>query len=259
MQDTFISPNARIGKDVQVGYGTRIYDCVEIGDGSIIGDHCSIGLPIPGSTALTSFGPESIIRSHAAIYQDVQVGPRFQCGHHVLMRDGVRAGINLRIGSFSDLEGQCTIGDYCRFHGYVQLARGSKVGHFVWIFSYTILTADPLPPSHFETACTVEDGVVVCVSCNILPGTVLRRGSFVCAGSCARGEVPPGGVVDGHRGEVVAHVTQLNNRKLGIAHPWMGHFADAYPEEAQPRIKALHEEILADRKAYNEFRAHRKW
>jgi hypothetical protein len=66
-------------------------------------------------------------------------------------------------------------------------------------------------------------------------------------------------VVDGHRGEVVAHVTQMVQRKLGIAHPWMGHFADAYPEEAQARIRALHEDILADRKAYNEFRARRKW
>src|SRR5882724_26916 len=110
MQDTNISPNARIGKDVQIGYGTRIYDGVEIGDGSIVGDHCSIGLPIAGSSASTCIGPESIIRSHASIYQDVQVGPRFQCGHHALLRDGVRAGVNFRLGSYSDLEGECTIG-----------------------------------------------------------------------------------------------------------------------------------------------------
>jgi acetyltransferase-like isoleucine patch superfamily enzyme len=258
MTDSCISPNAQIGKDVVIGYGTKIYDCVEIGDRSVIGDHCSIGLPLSSGRGKTVIGPGSTIRSHAAIYQDVELGPRFECGHHVLVRDGVRAGVNLRLGSHSSLEGSCTIGDYCRIHGYVAVARDAAIGHFVWLFSFTTLSADPLPPSHLEAGPTIEDGVVVCVSCILLPGSILRKGAFICAGSCARGEVPPGGVVDGHRGEVIAHVTQLNNRKLGIAHPWMGHFADAYPAEAQPRIQALHREILDQVEQYEEFCARRK-
>lgn len=253
-----ISPNASIGNNVQIGYGTRIFDSAEIGDNTIIGDHCLIGLPVAASTARTCIGPDSVIRSHAVIYQGVEVGPQFQTGHHALVRDGVRAGVNLRLGSFSDLEGEAVIGDYCRFHGYVQLARGTRVGSFVWLFSFTILTADPLPPSHFEKATTIEDGVVVCVGCSILPGTILRRGAFVCAGSCARGEVPPGGVVDGHQGEVIAHITQLRNRQLGIEHPWMNHFADAYPEAAQARIRALHQEIINQIPLYKEARSRRK-
>jgi acetyltransferase-like isoleucine patch superfamily enzyme len=258
MQHCEISPNARIGQNVQVGYGTRIFDSAEIGDNTMVGDHCLVGLPVPASTAKTCIGSESVIRSHAVIYQGAEVGPQFQTGHHTLVRDGIRAGVNLRLGSFSDLEGDTVIGDYCRFHGYVQLARGTRVGSFVWLFSFTILAADPLPPSHFEKATTIEDGVVVCVGCSILPGTILRRGAFVCAGSCARGEVPPGGVVDGHQGEVIAHVTQLRNRQLGIEHPWMSHFADAYPEAAQARIRALHQEIINDVPLYKEARARRK-
>jgi UDP-3-O-[3-hydroxymyristoyl] glucosamine N-acyltransferase len=257
MQDCLISPNARIGKNVEIGYGSRIYDGVEIGDGSVVGDHCSIGLPVGNSENPTRIGPGSVIRSHAAIYRDVELGPKFECGHHILIRDGVQAGVNLRLGSHSSLEGNCTIGDYCRIHGYVQVARDARIGHFVWLFSLTLLTADPLPPSHAETGPTIEDGVVVCVSSTVLPGAVLRKGCFICAGSCARGEVPPGGVVDGHRGELIAHVTQLTNRKLGIAHPWMGHFADAYPEEAQHRIRALHQDILAEIEIYEQFRARR--
>lgn len=254
---SFVSPEARIGKNVQIGIASRVYPWVEIGDDSAIGDFCIIGHPAGGAAAngRTVIGPGSVVRSHAVIYQDVHVGPNFQTGHHALLRDGVRAGINLRIGSFSDLEGECTIGDYCRFHGYVQAARGSKIGSFVWLFSLVTLTADPLPPSHFERPSVVEDGVVVCVGCTVLPGTWLRKGAFVCAGSCARGEVPPGGVVDGHRGQVVSHVTQLGQKKLGIAHPWMGHFADAYPEAAQERIQALHQEILAQTELYDDFRA----
>jgi acetyltransferase-like isoleucine patch superfamily enzyme len=243
---------------VQIGYATRIYDDVEIGDGSAVGDHCSIGLPGAANLGPTRIGPGSTIRSHAVIYQDVELGPKFECGHHVLIRDGIRAGVNLRLGSHSSLEGNCVIGDYCRFHGYVQVARDARIGNFVWLFSLTLLTADPLPPSHVETGPSLEDGVVVCVSCTILPGATLRKGAFICANSCARGEVPPGGVVDGHRGEVIAHVTHLQNPKLGIAHPWMGHFADAYPTEAQPRIRALHQQILDEMELYEAFRARRK-
>jgi UDP-3-O-[3-hydroxymyristoyl] glucosamine N-acyltransferase len=255
MQDFYISPNARLGKNVQVGYGTKIYDSVEIGDESVIGDHCSIGLPVARLSGQTRIGPGATVRSHAAIYQGVDLGPRFECGHHVLVRDGVHAGVNLRLGSHSSLEGNCTIGDYCRIHGYVQVTRDSRIGHFVWLFSMGLLSADPLPPSHTEMGPTIEDGVVVCVSCTVLPGAILRKGAFICAGSCARGEVPPGGVVDGHRGEVIAHVTELTNRKFQITHPWMGHFADAYPEEAQARIRDLHQEILSQIEVYEAYRA----
>jgi acetyltransferase-like isoleucine patch superfamily enzyme len=257
MQHNDISPNARIGQNVQIGYGTRIFESAEIGDNTVVGDHCLVGLPIAGSSAKTCIGPNSVVRSHSVIYQDVELGPEFQTGHHALVRDGVRAGVNLRIGSFSDLEGMAIIGDYCRFHGYVQLARGTKVGNFVWLFSFTILTADPLPPSHFERATVIEDGAVVCVGCSVLPGTILRRGAFVCAGSCARGEVPPGGVVDGHAGEVVSHVSQLGNRQLGIQHPWMNHFADAYPVAAQPRIRALLQQIMNEIPLYEQARERR--
>ena len=245
MMDACISPEARIGKNVEIGFGTRIYGCVEIGDDTRIGDLCVIGLPVSGSAAPTAIGPGSIIRSHGVIYQDAQLGAYFQSGHHTLVREGTRAGINLRVGSFSDLEGACSIGDYCRFHSYVHVGRGSRIGHFVWLFSLTTLTNDPLPPSHVERPVTVEDGVVVCVGSIVLPGTVLRQGAFVSAGSRARGEVPPGAVVDGHRGDVIAHVSQLASMEDGVAHPWMGHFADAYPEAAWPRIEALRKGILA--------------
>jgi carbonic anhydrase/acetyltransferase-like protein (isoleucine patch superfamily) len=117
----------------------------------------------------------------------------------------------------------------------------------VWLYSLTTLTNDPLPPSHFEKPVTVEDGVVVCVGCTILPGSILRQGAFVSAGTKVRGEVPPGAVVDGEYGRVLCHITMLMNLESGLQHPWMNHFADAYPPEAQGRIRALLEAIRSQR------------
>ena len=245
--ESLISPSARIGRNLQIGVGTRIHDGAEIGDDTVIGDYCIVGCPVSGSAAATVIGPGSTIRSHAVVYQDVQTGPGFQAGHHTLVRDGTRAGVNLRIGSFTDLEGACEIGDYCRFHGYVHVGRGSRIGSFVWLYSLTTLTNDPLPPSHLEKPVTIEDGVVVCVGCTILPGAILRQGAFVSAGTKVRGEVPPGAVVAGEPGRVSGHVTSLVNLESGLQHPWMNHFADAYPPEAQERIRTLLEAIRRQR------------
>jgi len=250
MRDRDISPDARIGERVDIGYGTRIYAGVQIGDGCTIGDHCSIGLPAGNATGETVIGPGSAIRSHTSIYRDVQTGPQFQTGHHALIRDGARVGVNLRLGSYSDIEGACEIGDYVRLHGYVHIGRGSHIGSFVWIFSSTILLNDPLPPSHVERPVTIEDGAVVCATALLMPGAVLRKGAFITAGAHACGEVPAGAVVEGPQGKVISHVAILAHMETGTCHPWMRHFADAYPPEAQPRIRALFEEIVASRKRF---------
>jgi UDP-3-O-[3-hydroxymyristoyl] glucosamine N-acyltransferase len=246
----YISPEAKIGCRVEIGIGARIYPWVEIGDDTSIGDYCIIGHPTAAAAGQTVIGAESTIRSHSVIYRDVHTGAQFQTGHHALVRDGMRAGINLRMGSFADIEGDCTIGDYCRFHGYSHIGRGSRIGSFVWIYSNTILLNDPLPPSHIERPVTLEDGAVVCATALVMPGAVLRKGSFICAGARASGEVPPGGVVDGPRGEVVSHVALMAHMETSTCHPWMRHFHDAYPPEAQERIRALGEQILEERRQF---------
>ena len=246
-----ISPDARLLGEVSVGQGTRIHPNVEVRDGSRIGDHCVIGAPAGGRWAgrPVVIGEGSVIRSHTVVYEGSSFGDRLETGHHVLIREGTQAGTNLRVGSFSDLEGDCEIGDYCRFHSYVHVGRGSRIGSFVWLYSQTTLTNDPLPPSHVSSPVTIEDGVVVCVGGIILAGARLGIGSFVASGSRVGGCVSPGMVVDGRRGDPVAHVTALASLEHRIRHPWMSHFADAYPEEAQPRLQRLLEDVRASRKA----------
>ncbi len=246
----FVSPEACIGQNVRIGVASHIYPWVEIGDNTVIGDYCIVGHPAGGPSAQgrTVIGPDSVIRSHTVIYQDIAVGPRFQTGHHALVRERTRAGINLRMGTYTTIEGHVEIGDYTRLHGYVHVGQGSRIGSFVWLYSLTTLTNDPLPPSHVELPVTIEDGVVVCVNSLVMPGAVLRKGSFVCAGARAAGEIPPGAVVEGPRGQIRSHISQMVSLEHKLAHPWMRHFADAYPPEAQERLAALRDEILSQRR-----------
>ena len=217
-----------------------------------IGDYCIIGHPAGGHWAQkpVHIRRGSTIRSHSVIYQGSEFGPVLETGHHALIREGTIAGQNLRVGSFSDIEGDCEIGDFCRFHGYTHVGRGSKIGHLVWLYSLTTLTNDPLPPSEAEAPVTIEDGVVVCVGAIVMPGEILRRGSFVCAQAMASGDVPPGAVVSGPNGQILTHVSRLMSPQYGLQHPWMGHYRRGYPPEALARISALKEAIITDRDAF---------
>ena len=103
------------------------------------------------------------------LYEGSEFGAGLQTGHHVLIREGTRAGRDLRIGSYSDIEGDCTIGDCGRFHGYAHVGRGSRIGNFVHLYSLTILLNDPLPPSNIMQPATLEDGVVVAVGATVMP------------------------------------------------------------------------------------------
>jgi hypothetical protein len=54
--------------------------------------------------------------------------------------------------------------------------------------------------------------------------------------------------VEGPRGEIRLHVSQMVSLESKLAHPWMRHFANAYPPEAQERLAALRDEIIAQRR-----------
>lgn len=242
-----ISPRAILGSDVVVGPFTIIGDNVSIGENTVIQDHCSIGAS--GSARPLTIGRNSTIRSHSVIYCGSTFGDGLETGHHVVIRENSRVGLNMRIGNFSDLEGDCVIGDFCRLHGYAHVGKGSRIGDFAWIYSLVTLTNDPLPPSSVLDPVTVGDGCVICVGATLLPGTVLGRGAFVSAGSIAHGHVPDGAVIHGPDGCAVNHVSSLMHPAKGLRHPWMRHYTGKYPQSAKRRLERLQKDILASRNA----------
>jgi UDP-3-O-[3-hydroxymyristoyl] glucosamine N-acyltransferase len=251
MDDCRIDPGARIGRGLKTGFGVRIYGNVEIGDDCTIGDFCVVGHPSvqPDAPPLT-LGDGARIRSHAVLYEGSRIGPFLETGHHVVIREGAAIGENLRIGNFADVEGACRIGDFVRLHGYAHVGRGASIGDFVWMFSLTTAMNDPLPPSHLAEPVTIGDMATVCVNAQLMPGTVVGRGSMIAAGAWARGDIPPGVLVTGVDGEIAGPVRFMMHMASRTRHPWHTHFADAYPERARARIAALGAEIDAQAAAY---------
>jgi len=245
--DARVSTNAEIGESVSIGPGSVVYDHVSIGDGTRIGEFCVLGHEGPGPSTTLKIGRNSIIRSHSVLYSSSEFGDRLETGHHVVIRERTVAGANLRVGNFCDIEGDCSFGDYCRLHGYAQVGKGTEVGHFVWLFSLTTATNDPLPPSMISAPVKIGDGAVVCVGVTMMPGTSIGKGAFVSAGAQACGIIPPGAVVAGHEGKIVSHVSGLSHFESGTRHPWMRHFDRGYPPEALVRLQQLKDEVLATR------------
>ena len=241
-----ISERAEIGRNVSIGFGVRIYDNVVIGDDCSIGDHSVIGYPTQNPSWAgrpVVIEKHSLIRSHCVVYEGSSYGAGLETGHHVVLREGTTAGANLRVGNHSDIEGDCTIGDYCRFHGYAHVGKESKIGNFVWLFSLTTLTNDPLPPSYLAIPVSIEDGAVLAVGATPLPGSPIGKGAFIGAGSQVRGTVPAGAVV--LDGKVAFGVHRLRSLEHNISHPWMSHFKDSFPEPAWPRIEQLEKDVRA--------------
>lgn len=244
--DNLIDPSAKIGRNVTIGHGTRVYANVEIGDGCTIGDFCVIGHPGPGENGPLVLGARATVRSHAVLYEGSIIGPMLETGHHVVIREGSMIGENLRVGNFSDIEGSGRIGDFVRMHGYAHVGKGADIGDFVWLFSLTTLMNDPLPPSHLADPVTIGDMATICVNAQLMPGVRIGRGAFVASGAVASGQVPTGALITGPDGDVVGPVRLMMHMETRTRHPWHKHFVDAYPEHVRERIAQLGAEIEAE-------------
>src|SRR5438876_1503060 len=112
-----ISPDAKLGRNVTVGPYAVIKDNVSLGDGSFVDSHTLVGAPTAAyyddpqayEPAPCRIGAQAMIRSHAVIYAGATIGDRFECGHHVTVREGTRIGDGVRVGTSSDVQPEATI------------------------------------------------------------------------------------------------------------------------------------------------------
>ena len=142
-----IDPGAKIGSDVEVGAFTIIHENVVIGDRTKVGSHCELGISTPlGDGSPLKISKDSLIRSHSVFYESSIFGDGLITGHDVNVRENTSAGKSFQIGTMSEIQGDCQIGDYVRFQSNVFVGKKTVIGSFVWIFPYVVLTNDPTPP-----------------------------------------------------------------------------------------------------------------
>ncbi|MGF1730479.1 N-acetyltransferase [Photobacterium kasasachensis] len=229
-----ISEKATIGKNVTIGPFVTIYDNVVIGDDSIIESYCELGVKNRLSEDMPLLiGDGSHIRSHSIFYEGSTFGENLVTGHRVTVREKTIAGKNFQLGTLSDIQGHCEIGDYVRTHSNVHIGQHSKIGNFVWIFPYVVLTNDPHPPSNVMQGVTINDYAVIATMSVILPGAKIAEGCLIGAHSSISGNTKQDTIYAGSPAKAIGETSKLKlkdgSRKP--AYPWRNHFTRGYPED----------------------------
>jgi acyl-[acyl carrier protein]--UDP-N-acetylglucosamine O-acyltransferase len=228
-----ISEQASLGENVSVGPFTIIHEGVNIGSGTQIGSHCEIGVPSNlAKNDKLRIGEASIIRSHSVLYIGSTFGDELMTGHRVTIRENTTTGKNFQVGTLGDIQGDCIIGDHVRFHSNVHIGKSSRIGNYVWIFPYVVLTNDPHPPSEVRRGVTIENFAVIATMSTILPGINISEGALVGAHSLVNRDVPSDTIVTGVPAKIMGLTNRikLTSRPEEDAYPWRRHFHTGYPE-----------------------------
>jgi acetyltransferase-like isoleucine patch superfamily enzyme len=229
-----VEAGARLGASVRVGPFSIVHNNVEIGDGTTVEAYCELGVPSKlANGSPLKIGRNSLIRSHSVFYESSTFGDNLITGHGATIREHTNAGKGFQIGTQNEIQGDCSIGDYVRFQSNVFIGKMSRIGNFVWMLPYSMLTNDPTPPSDTLIGCTLEDYVVIAASAVVLPGVTVHRHAVVAACACVTKDVAPGTIVAGvpaqKRG--AAESIKLRDGSDSSAYPWTNHFKRGYPEQ----------------------------
>lgn len=252
-----ISESAVIGENVHIGHNCIIEDDVVIGDGCYIdnsttirsgvklGAHSSVGANcIIGEYWMDfwvdkelhlhplTIGDNALIRSGSIIYADSEIGSDFQSGHQVTIREKAVIGNHVSVGTLSDIQGNCKIGNYVRLHSNVHIGQLSEIDNCVWIFPYVVLTNDPTPPSENFLGVHINSFAIVATGAIVMPGIEIGGDSLVGAGAIVTKPVARYSVVAGNPAKPISDVRKVKNKITGESvYPWRYHFNRAMPWE----------------------------
>lgn len=239
---TAVIGDVAFGPGVSVGAYAVVHDGVTLGEGCVVGPHVILGEPLASFYSDREYeqpklqiGRNALLRSGTIIYAGTTIGDNFESGHRATIRESTSIGHNTRVGTLSDLQGHCTIGDYVRIHSNVFVAPDAAVEDFAWLFPHVVLTNDPHPPSTVSLGVRVRRFAAVGAGAVLLPGVTIGPDALVGAGAVVRRDVPAATVVVGNPAREIGPVSQVRSADGAPAYPWREHFSRGMPWDAAPR------------------------
>lgn len=232
-----IEDNVTIGSNTYIDSNTTIRCGATIGDNSFIGSNCIIGEywmdfcldREPHKHPLT-IGKKALIRSGSIIYAGSRIGENFQTGHQVTIREKAEIGDHVSVGTLSDIQGNCKLGNYVRLHSNVHIGQLSVIDDFVWIYPYVVLTNDPTPPSNNFVGVHVHSFAIVATGSIVMPGLDIGQDSLIGAGAIVTKSVEPYAVAVGNPAKQISDVRKIKNKITGEpVYPWREHFNNYMP------------------------------
>ena len=271
----FVGENVRFGENVCLMHNCIIEDGVGIGDNcyidsntiirkgstigadSFVGANCIIGeymmdfcLDRKTHDHTLTIGHHALIRSGSIIYTGSVIGDNFQTGHQVTIREKAKIGNHVSVGTLSDIQGNCNIGDYVRAHSNVHIGQLTTIDSFVWVYPYVVFTNDPTPPSEDFAGVHVRSFAIVATSAVVMPGIDIGQDSLVGAGAIVTRDVASYSVVAGNPAKRIADVRDVKNKITGApVYPWRDYFRRAMPWE-ESSFEAWYQSLDLKEKQY---------
>ena len=242
----YINKGAKIGKNVQIGYGvvieknTAIEDDVKIGAYTVvhsharvksdvtIGSHCVISHPSKRELIgidhsfedpklrdliiedpTTNIGKGSVIRTGSVIYTHTNIGKKLNTGHYAIIREHTNLGERCLIGSHTVLNGYSNVGERTRINTGCALPQSMRIGRGVFVGPLVSFSDNEkaLPGDGNEGA-VIEDFVRIGIGAKILPKITVRKGAFIGAGAVVTKDVPEKAIVFGAPAKVQGYVKE---------------------------------------------------
>jgi len=237
-----IGENVSLGKGVVIGPQSIIYDNVTIGDFGVIGPRVTIGEPEAGfyqsdqyEFPPTIIGAHATVRSGSVIYAGCEIGDGFRTGHYAILRERTIVGENCSFGTFAQSDGECVLGDYVRLHYAAHVCRTARVGNYVWLYPYTVLTNDIHPPcNQCVQGPVIDDYAVIATHSVVMPRIRIGAHALIGANSVVTKDVPPGTIAMGTPARDFGSVRRIEcdyEGRVATPYPWPTHFGTGYPWE----------------------------
>ena len=154
--NSYISPNCKIGINVLIGNNSYIYGDTIIGDNCIVENNVIIGHPnweelqsIDKSINIdlnkhydsalkhkVAIGNNSIVRSNSIIYSGSIIGDNFDCGHGVVIRENCVIGNDVYVFVNTEFKREVRVGNGCRLAGTI--CDRTVIGLYSSVYGHTV-------------------------------------------------------------------------------------------------------------------------
>ncbi len=221
----FISPKAKIGENVKIGYNVVIEDNVVVGDNCLIEHNVVIysdsvigeGVRIDANTVIgkrplssprsifkvadnmepTRIGKLCQIGANVVVYCQATVGDNNLIADLATIRENVKIGNLNIVGRNVTIENFVEIGDRNKFETNAYITAYSKVEDYCFVApcvatsNDNYMARDKERYDHFKGV-TIERGGRIGVNATILPGKVIGSDSQIAAGALVTKDTTPG-------------------------------------------------------------------
>ncbi len=177
-ESTWISPDARVEKGVEIFPYTFILGKSKISAGAIIGPHVYVeNSSIGAFTQILAF-------THL---EGVRIGRECLIGPYARLRPGTRVDSGARVGNFVEMKnttfGQGSKANHLTYLGDATVGKGVNVGAGVITCNYDGVKKHPT---------FIGDGAFIGSDCQLVAPVKIGQGAYIGAGSTITKDVPPG-------------------------------------------------------------------